>query len=215
MTDDSAACGPAPERVSPSVTLRLLTYNIDRLAFGRECVPTEQVADVLRLLGQINADIVCLQGLREPMTLPVLAYMAGCLQMSFVWTPRDCSDSALVQAVLWKREHLLMVGSCSRWISHQWWCPSREPEHDANEPMSVALCCRFLQRVSGRPGKSFGVTCVHLPPDPLLKLQCMQHLREMAQVETDTKREPMVVMGDFPAHDDDAARSAPTVRDGP
>lgn len=184
--------------VSPA-NLRLATYNLNS-GVRSERPLHERLPAILNLLRKVDADVLCLQELRDipgqPTALETLTEISIALGMTFVWVYRDGTPLAFVQAILWRPSRAMMIQMNNRWISEVS-APVIPSDPSTSKWGSVALSCQFLQRVGDTFGPRFLVTCVHFPLEEERKIQCMNTLRAVSLHASTTLYCPVFVMGDF------------------
>ena len=151
---------------------------------------------VQRSIDLQNADIVCLEELRElDDRLPVKQFLAKLSKYNHVFNKRNPSKFAFGQAILYDPNKLFLLDSFSRWLSDT---PNEVSDFTEGGFGSMVLCAKFQHVENGKIIQNMQplwVFNVHFPLGEEEKTKCCYKLLEI--INELAGNEPYVVLGDF------------------
>jgi endonuclease/exonuclease/phosphatase family metal-dependent hydrolase len=208
----------------PSKTYRftLLQYNIDMAVREEKHEETKWAnrgARVAKLIRAVDADIVCLQELRDlPGQPPILQWLA---QFSDVYgievSYRNASSLAFGQAILYKRTKFFAQEKICKWLTDDGLdcVPASNYSTNPKDAGSMIMDVRLIPVVEGRavvagwtPFSELRVINLHFGMDEDAKTKSCQYIDR--RYGTQTNSTPMVLAGDlnlFPDKNADKQRA--------
>lgn len=185
-------------------TIKIMSYNVDKAVREEQFPNTKwsvRAPRIIRLINEVNADIVCLQELRHlqgasPSDIEFLAQLA---KYKFVTAYRDPGKGAFGLATLYDPEKFYPMISFPRWFSDtpekisNTWAAKKETAYGTN-----VLCTQFRlvsQERIVENSSPFWVFNVHFALDEETKTKSAHKLIEI--IKEATKGQPFIVCGDF------------------
>jgi endonuclease/exonuclease/phosphatase family metal-dependent hydrolase len=150
------------------IPLVIGTYNINSGAVTDSSF-SDRADAVFKMIISLNADVLCIQELRDQPGAPFLEFLARFAShgYGFVWVSRNPTPNAFTQAILYRRHKYYCMQQYTRWITHEGF-PLYPEDNDPAGTAPVILGC-LLAPTSGYGketkidmGRCFAVFNIHM-----------------------------------------------------